>query len=136
MSHPAQSALLEARTQYPVARVPQPGRNLLSFAPICRAEAALAQPCDFSSRARAHDMLEELVRIGCLRHERFSGWKVDLLPGAHIVFGEAANQSKRFDPSIRISQFSLARDPAIDTRHAPRFSASRCQVPATISLHS
>jgi hypothetical protein len=129
MSHPAQSALLEARTQYPVASVPQPGRNLLSFAPICRAEAALAQPCDFSSRARAHDMLEEVVRIGCLTHERFSGWKVDLLPGAHIVFGEAANKSKRFDPSIRISQFSLARD-------APRFSASRCQVPATISLHS
>ena len=118
MSHPAQSALLEAPTQYPVASVPQPGRNLLSIAPICRAEAALAQPCDFSSRARAHDMLvEEVVRIGCLPHERFSGWKVDLLPGAHIVFGVAANKSKRFDPSICISQLSLARP---SDRYPPR----------------
>jgi hypothetical protein len=44
--------------------------------------------------------------------------------------------SKPFGPSSRISQFSLARDPAIDTRPSPRRSANACSMCAVISLHS
>jgi len=42
---------------------------------------------------------------------------------------------KAVEPT-RISQFSLARDPAIDTRHSPRLSLSACSILATISRHN
>jgi len=45
-------------------------------------------------------------------------------------------RSKPLSPSTRISQFSLARDPAIDTRHSPRLSLSACSILATISRHN
>jgi len=45
-------------------------------------------------------------------------------------------RSKPFSPSTRISQFSLARDPAIDTRHSPRLSPSACSILAAISRHN
>ncbi len=45
-------------------------------------------------------------------------------------------RSKPLSPSTRISQFSLARDPAIDTRHSPRLSPSACSILPAISLHN
>ena len=46
------------------------------------------------------------------------------------------DRSKPFGPSTRISQFSLSRDPAIDTRQSPRRSANACSMRAVMSLHS
>jgi hypothetical protein len=46
------------------------------------------------------------------------------------------DRSKLFGPSTLISQFSLARDPAIDTRHSPDLALSACSIRATISRHS
>jgi hypothetical protein len=37
------------------------------------------------------------------------------------------DRSKLFDPSIRISQFSFARDPATETRHSPGLSLMRAR---------
>lgn len=45
-------------------------------------------------------------------------------------------RSNPFGPSTRISQFSLARDPAMDTRHSPRRSLKACSILATISRQS
>jgi hypothetical protein len=46
------------------------------------------------------------------------------------------DRSKPFGPSTLMSQFSLARDPAMDTRHSPRLSAKACSMCTTISRHS
>lgn len=46
------------------------------------------------------------------------------------------DRSKPFGPSTRISQFSLARDPAMDTRHSPRLSLNACSMLAAISFDS
>src|SRR5579864_2652450 len=66
---------LNPHSRRPVLRSLSPAfRNQLatcfrSQRPISRAEAAIAQRCDFSRRARAHDMLgEEVVCIGWLTH--------------------------------------------------------------------
>jgi hypothetical protein len=45
-------------------------------------------------------------------------------------------RSKPFGPWTRSSQFSLARDPAIDTRHSPRLSLNACSMLAVISFDS
>jgi len=45
---------------------------------------------------------------------------------------KAYDRSKPFGPSIRIPQFSLPCDPAIDTRHSPGLSLSACSTRATI----
>ena len=45
------------------------------------------------------------------------------------------DRSKPFGPSTLISQFSLARDPMIDTRQSPRRSANACSMRAAISRH-
>jgi hypothetical protein len=46
------------------------------------------------------------------------------------------DRSNPFGPWILMSQFSVARDPVIETRHSPAFSVSPCSMLATISLHS
>ncbi len=46
------------------------------------------------------------------------------------------DRSKPFGPSTLMSQFSLACDPAMDTRHSPRLSLSACSTLTIISRHS
>ena len=46
------------------------------------------------------------------------------------------DRSKLFGPSILISQCSLAREPATDTRQSPDLALSACSTRATISRHS
>jgi len=58
------------------------------------------------------------------------------LPVAKAEPTNVYDRSKPFGPSTRISQFSLARDPAMDTRQSPRWSANACSVRAVMSVHS
>lgn len=46
------------------------------------------------------------------------------------------DRSKAFGPATFISQFSLARDPAIITRHSPCLSLNACSIRALISRHN
>src|SRR2546428_8024640 len=69
-----------------------------------------------------------------------TSWRINLRIASGSCFpavpAKTYDRSNPLGPSIRISQFSLARDPAIDTRHSPGLSLSACSRPATISLHS
>src|SRR5260370_6011611 len=68
------------------------------------------------------------LRSGTAGHDEPAGtsWRINLRIASGSCSPAASakvyDRSKPFGPSTRISQFSLARDPAMDTRHSPGFS--------------
>jgi hypothetical protein len=176
---PAGAARKPVQIQDRIASVPQPGCNFACpKRAISRAEVAIEQLCDFFSRTWPLDLVqrppygivETVVQIWGLTHLRLSGFRVDLLKGAHfpvarpqartagfyapvgtswrinlrIASGSCSPEaparvyvrSNPFGPSTRISQFSVARDPAMNTRQSPRRSLSACSMLAVISFDS
>jgi hypothetical protein len=75
------------------------------------------------SRRTGWHELENQLRIA-------SGW---CSPAAPV---RVYDRSNPFGPRTFISQFSLAREPEIDTRHFPRLSLSACSTLAIISVAS
>jgi hypothetical protein len=71
--------------------------------PISGTEVAIKQLGNFFSRARLLDLIqrskdvfvEAAVRIWRVTHLRFSGLKVEMLRGAHVVFRLAASKNSR-----------------------------------------
>lgn len=77
----------------------------------------------------------------CLQ-DGFAGtnWRVNLRIASGVCSPAALERvyvrSNPFGPATRISQLSLSRDPAMDTRHSPFLSLNACSTLATISWQS